>query len=48
MSAFLLDKPTAITKYEEQLIRRLIEKMIVFHDKFMVEFKSSVTANISE
>jgi site-specific DNA recombinase len=48
MSAFLLDKPTAITKYAEQLARRLIEKMIVFHDKFTVEFKSGVTVYISE
>ena len=48
MSAFLLDKPTDITKYDEQLVRRLIEKMIVFHDKFMVEFKSGVTVDISE
>jgi site-specific DNA recombinase len=48
MSAFLLDKPTAITKYDEQLVRRLIENMIVFHDKFMVEFKFGVTVDISE
>lgn len=48
MSALLLDKPTAITKYDEQLVRRLIEQMIVFHDKFIVEFKSGVTVNISE
>lgn len=48
MSAFLLDKPTAITKYDEQMVRRLIEKMIVFHDKFIVEFKSGLTIDISE
>jgi site-specific DNA recombinase len=48
MSAFLLDKPTAITKYYEQLVMRLIEKMMVFHDKFTVEFKSDVTIDIIE
>lgn len=39
MSAFLQEHPTAITEYDEQLVRRLIEKVIVYEEKFTVEFK---------
>lgn len=38
--AFLRDQPTAITEYDEALVRRLIEKLTVFDDKFTVESKS--------
>jgi site-specific DNA recombinase len=48
MSAFLPDKPTAITKYDKQLVRQLLEKMLVFHDKFIIEFIFGVTIDISE
>ena len=48
MSAFLREQPTAITEYNEQLIRRLIEKVTVCEDKFTVEFKSGVTVNIKD
>lgn len=30
MSTFLREQPTAITEYDEQLVRRLIEKVTVF------------------
>ncbi len=43
MSAFLQEQPTVITEYDEQLIRRLIEKVTVYEDKFTVEFKFGVT-----
>ena len=46
MSAFLRNQPTTITEYDEQLIRRLIEKVTVFEDKFTVEFKSGLSVNI--
>jgi len=48
MSAFLQEQPTAITDYDEQLIRRLIEKVTVYEDKFTVEFKSGVTVDLEE
>ena len=48
MSAFLREQPTAITEYNEQLIRRLTEKVTVCEDKFTVEFKSGVTVNIKD
>lgn len=38
--------PSAITEYDEQLVRRLIEKTIVYEDKFTVEFKSGVTVDV--
>jgi site-specific DNA recombinase len=46
MSTFLREQPTAITEYNEPLVRRLIEKVTVFADKFTVEFKSGVTVDV--
>ena len=48
MSTFLKKQPTALTEYDEQLIRRLIEKVTVYEDKFTVEFKSGVTVDVEE
>jgi site-specific DNA recombinase len=35
-----------LEEYDEQLVRRLIEKVTVFDDKVTVEFKSSVGIDI--
>lgn len=48
MDIFLREQPTAITEYDEPLIRRLIEKVTVYEDKFTVEFKSGVTVDVEE
>ncbi len=48
MSAFLKKQPTVLTEYNEQLVRRLIEKVTVYEDKFTVEFKSGVTVDVNE
>jgi site-specific DNA recombinase len=48
MSAFLKKQSTALAEYDEQLVRRLIEKITVYEDKFTVEFKSGVTVDINE
>ena len=48
MVDFLRKQPTAITEYDEPLVRRLIEKVIVYEDKFTVEFKSGVTVDVNE
>jgi site-specific DNA recombinase len=48
MGDFLRKQPTAITEYDEQLVRRLIEKVTVYEDKFTVEFKSGVTVDVNE
>jgi site-specific DNA recombinase len=42
------EQPTALTEYDEPLIRRLIEKVTVYEDKFTVEFKSGVTVDVNE
>jgi len=39
MSTFLLDQPTAITEYDEQLVRRLVDKVTVYEDKFTVRIR---------
>lgn len=46
MDAFLREQPTAIADYDEQLVRRLIEKVTVYEDKFTVEFKSGLTVDV--
>ncbi|MFZ3132412.1 MAG: recombinase family protein [Desulfosporosinus sp.] len=48
MGDFLKGQPTAITEYDESLVRRLIEKVTVYEDKFTVEFKSGVTVDAEE
>jgi hypothetical protein len=46
MRTFLREQPTVITNYDEQLVRRLIEKVTVYEGKFTVEFKSGVTVDV--
>lgn len=46
MSAFLTEQPTALIEYDEQLVRRLIEKVTIYEEKFTVEFKSGVTVDV--
>lgn len=46
MSSFLQEQPTSITVYNEQLVRRLIEKVTLYVDKFTVEFKSGMTVDV--
>ncbi len=41
MTEFLDEQPSELEEYDEQLVRRLIEKVTVFEEKLMVEFKSS-------
>jgi len=46
MGDFLRKQPSAITKYDEPLVRRLIEKVTIYDEKFTGEFKYDVTVNI--
>jgi hypothetical protein len=39
---------TGTTEFDEDLVRRLIEKINVFSDHFTVEFKSGVSVDIKE
>ena len=35
-----------IEEYDESLVRRMVEKVMVYEKKFMMEFKSGVQINI--
>jgi site-specific DNA recombinase len=39
-------QPTTLTEYDESLVRRLVEKVTIYEDKFTVEFKSGVSVDI--
>lgn len=43
---FLNEQSCQLEEYDEQLVRRLIEKVTVFDDKLTVEFKSRVEINV--
>ena len=46
MMKFIHDQPVELQEYDEQLVRRLIEKITVFDEKLTVEFKSGVEFDI--
>ncbi|NLE26631.1 MAG: integrase [Clostridiaceae bacterium] len=48
MSAFPQEQPIALVQYDEPLVRRLVEKVTIYEDKFTVEFKSGVTVDVDE
>lgn len=48
MGDFLKGQPTAITEYDEPLVRRLIEKVTIYEENFTVEFKSGLTVGVDE
>lgn len=48
MGTFLKELSTTITEYNDQLIRRLVEKVTVYEDKFTVKFKSGMTVDVNE
>ena len=45
---FIGQQATEVTEFDEELVRRLIEKITVFTDHFTVEFKSGVSVDITE
>lgn len=46
MHVFLRKQPGAVTEYDDKLIRRLIEKVTVYEDRFTVEFKMRVRVDV--
>lgn len=46
MMEYLREQSAEVTEYDEQLVRRLIEKITVFDEKFVVEFKAGVEIEI--
>ena len=43
MGTFLREQSITPTEYDEPMVRRLIEKVIVYEENFAVEIKSGVT-----
>jgi len=46
MKRFLNEQSCELKEYDEQLVRRLIEKVTVFDDKFTIEFKPGVEIDV--
>lgn len=46
MRTFLEQQTSRITEYDEQLVRRMIEKIIVFPDKLEFTFKSGTSITL--
>lgn len=43
--SFLDEQTEAVAEYSEALARRLIEKITVYDEKLVIEFKSGLTVN---
>lgn len=46
MTDFLNEQSAKLEEYDEQLVRRLIEKVTIHDDRIEVEFKSGVEIDI--
>ena len=46
MGKFLREQLATLNAYDESLVRRLVEKVTVYEDKFTVEFKSGATVDV--
>ena len=46
MREFLEQQSTEVTEYDELLVRRLIEKVMVYDERFEVEFKSGAKVDV--
>ncbi|MCD8325973.1 MAG: hypothetical protein LUC90_04615 [Lachnospiraceae bacterium] len=47
MEKMLDEMGTAVTEYDESLVRKLIEKIAVYDDHFVVEFKSGLETEVA-
>lgn len=43
---FIASQSTEITEFDEKLVKRLIGKISVFEDRFLVEFRSGVSLEV--
>ena len=41
-----LIKMAGISEYDEQLVRKMIEKITIYDDKFVIEFKSGTSLDV--
>ena len=46
MREYLEQQSTEVTEYDELLVRRLIEKVTVYDERFEVEFKSGAKVDV--
>ncbi len=47
MTEFLKEETGELIEYDEQLVRRLIDKITVFDDKVTIAFKSGVEISVN-
>jgi site-specific DNA recombinase len=48
MTNFLNEQDTTLIEHDETLVRRIVEKVWIYEDKFTIEFKSGLTADVNE
>lgn len=48
MMSFLNDLPCELTEYEEEYVRTLLEKITVYDEYIIVEFKSGIEIQIDQ
>lgn len=48
MTTFLNEQSTELEEYDEQMVRRLIEKVTVHDNRFEIEFKSGIVIQIDK
>ena len=46
MKAFLRKQDTSVTEFDEALVRRLIEKVIIYEGRCVVKFRSGVEVEL--
>jgi predicted nucleic acid-binding Zn-ribbon protein len=46
MQEFLVEHMEQIEEYDESLVRRMVEKVTVYEEKYMVEFKSGTSVDV--
>ena len=46
MQEFLENQMGRISEYDEQLVRKMIEKITIYDDKFVIEFKSGTSLDV--
>lgn len=46
MQDFLENQTDRISEYDEQLVRKMIEKITIYDDKFVIEFKSGTSLDV--
>ena len=46
MMKYLKEQDEDIENYDEALVRKMIEKVMVYEDKFTVEFKAGISLDV--